>query len=437
MGTELEHLIIDDRERGVFRVNRHVFLNQEILEQERRAIFSRCWLYAGHESELSKPGDYLTRRVGGRPLLLTRDADNTLRVFLNVCTHRGNLVCREKKGNARSFTCFYHAWAFSANGDLIGLPGEGSYTEAFDRKSMGLTPVPRFESYRGLLFVCFDPNAVDLATYLGEAARDQIDFIIDSGGTDGVEIVQGAQSYSMKANWKLLVENSIDGYHGLPTHQRFFRNYITDMGMEPVVRSVTMTNTEGISLGNGHAVTEKPKHLTALSGKEAEALAAQRAEIERKFGKERAHQIADFDRNVFIFPNLILISTWRTLRTFYPASTDFIEVDAWGLMPVGESPELRQKRFENFISFLGPAGFGTPDDVVALENCQRAFAAVNEQPWSDISRGMHREKPTHTDELQMRAFWRRWLAVMQGRSGPTNCSDRPEQTAQAEPLAMR
>ena len=129
MGTELEHLIIDDRERGVFRVNRHVFLNQEILEQERRAIFSRCWLYAGHESELSKPGDYLTRRVGGRPLLLTRDADNTLRVFLNVCTHRGNLVCREKKGNARSFTCFYHAWAFSANGDLIGLPGEGSYTQ--------------------------------------------------------------------------------------------------------------------------------------------------------------------------------------------------------------------------------------------------------------------------------------------------------------------
>ena len=78
---------------------------------------------------------------------------------------------------------------------------------------------------------------------------------------------------------------------------------------------------------------------------------------------------------------------------------------------------------------LGPDGVaGTPDDVEGLEGCQRGFATVAEQAWSDVSRGMLREA-TSMDELQMRAFWRRWHACIQGRHGPTDCSDRPRQGA--------
>ena len=115
-----------------------------------------------------------------------------------------------------------------------------------------------------------------------------------------------------------------------------------------------------------------------------------------------------FDRNLFIFPNLILISTWRTVRTFYPVSHDYIEVDGWGLFPKSDSPEMRRKRLDNFLSFQGPGGFATPDDVSGLEGCQRGFASVRELQWSDISRGMAQPEPTSTDELQMRAFWREW-----------------------------
>jgi p-cumate 2,3-dioxygenase subunit alpha len=103
-----------------------------------------------------------------------------------------------------------------------------------------------------------------------------------------------------------------------------------------------------------------------------------------------------------------------------------------GNLPRGESPELRQRRFENFISFLGPAGFGTPDDVYALEGCQRGLAAWRELSWSDISRGMGRLQPSSQDELQMRAFWRRWHALIQGMRGPTDCADRSEQREAAE-----
>lgn len=421
--TALAGLILDDRERKLFRVDRQVFTDKELFEQERRKVFDRCWLYAGHESELAKPGDFVTRNVGGRPLLLTRDQKGGVNAFLNSCPHRGKLVVREKSGNSRNFTCFYHAWSFDTAGALIGVPGEDAYSDAFDRKDHGLAQVPRFETYRGFLFVCYDRDCVDLMTYFGEQAREQIDHIIDSAAAD-LEVVQGAQNYSMRANWKLLVENSIDGYHGLPTHQRFFRKYLSDLGLQTNVASLASTESRGRSLGNGHAVSEKPRHMTGLTAGAADELATQRHVIEQKLGKERAHQALGFDRNLFIFPNLILISTWRTVRTFYPVAPDYMEVDAWALMPRGESQGLRQKRLENFISFLGPAGFGTPDDVSGLEECQRGFAASREARWSDISRGMAREHPVATDELQMRAFWRRWHALMQDRTEPMGCGDR-------------
>ncbi|GAA4329056.1 aromatic-ring-hydroxylating dioxygenase subunit alpha [Pigmentiphaga soli] len=422
---EIERLVEDDRHCGIFRVHRKAFVDPAIFVLERDRVFDRCWLYAGHESEVASPGDFITRKVGGRPLLLVRNREGRVGAFVNACSHRGNAVCREKSGNARSFNCFYHAWTFDLDGKLIGVPGADAYSEAFDAGEHGLSAVPRFESYRGLMFVCFDKEAVDLASYLGPEARQQIDYVVDSAGSPAeLEVVQGAQAYGMRANWKLLVENSIDSYHGIPTHQRFFKKYLNDLGIRTNVDQMARPGSAGRALGNGHAVSEKAKHNTALEAGAAAELAERRRRIEAEHGVDYAHQACDFDRNVFIFPNLILISTWRTVRTFYPVAPDYMEIEAWGLMPKSDSPTLRAQRFQNFISFLGPAGFGTPDDVSALEGCQRGYAAWREAPWSDISRGMKRAAPIATDELQMRAFWRRWHALMLDRKGDTDCTDR-------------
>lgn len=430
--------VVDDHMRGLFHVHRDAFTDPAILEQERRAIFDRCWLYLGHESELPKPGDYLTRKVAERPILVTRDPQGVIRAFLNACSHRGNVVCRQKSGNAKAFTCFYHAWSFDAKGALIGLPGGDAYTESFDRKRMGLQPVPRFESYRGMMFISFDANIVDLPTYLGDA-REIVDYMLDFAGDD-VEIVPGAQAYSMRANWKLLLENSMDAYHASSTHARYFREYVPAMGMDNSSWVSMFTSRadgwNGVNLGNGHAMVEGPALPTPLDATAPEEQARIRAALDKKYGKERAHKIADFSRNLFIFPNLILISYWRTIRTFYPTSPDYMEIDAWGLFPASDSDELRQKRIENFLSFLGPGGLSTPDDVAALEGCQRGFGARHEAPWSDISRGMGRDEPKSTDELQMRAFWRRWNAMMQGNLGPTDCADHPERVI-SNPIGER
>lgn len=425
--VDVSGMVVDDAVRGVFRTNRQAFTREDVLALEKREIFDKCWLYAGHESEVKKPGDFVTRKVGGRPLLVVRSMDGALQIFLNTCTHRGNLIAREKSGNARVFSCFYHAWSFDTQGALIGVPGEDAYTPAFDRTELALKAVPRFESYRGMMFVCFDPDAVDLSTYLGDEARLRIDYFLDNGGQE-VEISPGAQSYSMKANWKLLVENSLDGYHLLSTHQRYFRKYLPDIGLDASkwLAKREPGTSHARALGNGHTVIETLDRGTPLSATAGEELAEIRADLVNRFGEEYAHKTADYQRNLFIFPNLILISMWKTVRTFYPVSPDYMEVDAWGLFPTSDSPQLRQKRIENFLSFLGPAGLATPDDVSGLEGCQRGFAAVAEVQWSDISRGMGSETPTAGDELQIRGFWRKWTALLQGKRGEVNCNDEPQ-----------
>jgi p-cumate 2,3-dioxygenase subunit alpha len=289
---------------------------------------------------------------------------------------------------------------------------------------MGLKPVPRFESYRGMLFVSFAGGGPGLVDYLGRA-REYLDYMLDFGESE-LEVVTGTQKFSMSANWKLLVENSIDPYHALSTHRRYFRQYLPDIGLDNS-KWLNWDPGIGIALDNGHTLIEFPQSTTPLSEGAKAELAAVRAQLVAHYGEERAHRIADFDRNMFIFPNLVLISLWRSVRTFFPLRPDYVEINEWALMPRTDPPNLRLKRLESFMSFLGPAGFGAPDDVSALEGCQRGFAASGDD-WSDLSRNMTDEVPPASGELQQRGFWRRWRALTNGEHGPLECADHPVRT---------
>ncbi len=121
-----------------------------------------------------------------------------------------------------------------------------------------------------------------------------------------------------------------------------------------------------------------------------------------------------------IFPNLAIVDLGMgiTIRTFYPEAVDFMEVTAWSISPSDDHPDLAKMRRENFLTFWGPAGLATPDDVEALERCQKGFVAYQAAPWNDISRGMVRANPLTTDELQMRTFWREWDRRMTGTVHP-------------------
>ena len=200
-----------DEAKQIFKVSRQSFVDPDILAAERTRIFDKCWLYLGHSSEVAKPGDFVTRQVGGRGILFARDAKGTLRAMLNTCPHRGAQVCREKHGNAKSFQCFYHGWVFGLDGRLRSQPGEASYAPDFkERSTSNMQQLARFEGYRDFNFVCFDNNAESLDSYLGPV-KQYLDVIADQAESS-MTIVGGTQDYSMRANWKLLTENSIDGW---------------------------------------------------------------------------------------------------------------------------------------------------------------------------------------------------------------------------------
>lgn len=247
MNTALQ---VDEAKR-IFKVSRQAFVDPTILDAERSEIFDKCWLYLGHSSELPKPGDFVTRQVGGRSILFTRDSKGELKAILNTCPHRGAQVCREKQGNAKSFQCFYHGWVFGLDGLLRSQPGGEFYPADFkERSTSSMQQAPRFETYRDFNFISFNRNVETLASYRGRAT-EYLDVICDQA-EQGMMIVGGSQEYSIRANWKLLTENSIDGYHALTTHATYL-DYLKncDGGLAKVAFEGSARD-----LGKGHAVLE-------------------------------------------------------------------------------------------------------------------------------------------------------------------------------------
>ena len=414
--------IIDEPDRQRFRLNRSVLVEPGILEAERARIFERCWIYLGHDSEIPRPGDFATRTVAGRPVIFVRDGAGAVRAFLNTCRHRGTVVCREREGNRRRFTCLYHGWTYDIGGALRNVPGRDAYGEGFDEADFGLAEVPRLDSYRGFRFAHFGPDAEPLADYLA-GAREYIDLVVDQSPSGRLEIISGTQEYDIRANWKLLVENSFDDYHLHSTHSTYLE-YMKDSGVSVRMPKGLVMPAPGIgkALGNGHAVVDNVNYRgrpiaawIPLYGEAAKAeIAAIRAELSGRLGEERARRIAETNRNLVVFPNLVVNDgSAVTIRTFWPVAADRMRVTAWAAGPVEESGTSRARRLDSFLTFYGPGGFATPDDVEALELVQQGLAAWREVGWSEISRGMNKSgQQLNTDEIHLRAFWREWNRLM-------------------------
>jgi phenylpropionate dioxygenase-like ring-hydroxylating dioxygenase large terminal subunit len=243
-----------------------------------------------------------------------------------------------------------------------------------------------------------------------------------------MQIISGTQEYDIRANWKLLVENSVDDYHLISTHSTWL-NYMRNSGVNvtPPKGELLPTRGFGRDLGNGHLTTDNPNYRgrpvakwISVYGEDAKAdIDALRSELVQRLGSARAARVADTNRNLAIFPNLVINDgSSVTVRHFYPVAPDRMHVTAWALGPVEETEAQRARRLHAFLTFYGPGGFATPDDVAALEAAQLGFAAWREVPWSDLSRGMAKagDQQLATDEGHLRVFWRKWNELMETRA---------------------
>jgi p-cumate 2,3-dioxygenase alpha subunit len=415
--------IIDDHEKKTFLLDREVLVSEDILRREMANVFGRCWIYVGHSSELKNPGDFRSRKVAGRPVIFVRDQKGEIHCLFNTCRHRGAIVCTQREGNARRFMCIYHGWIYGNDGNLARVPGDDAYAEEFDKVAYGLKRPARFEEYRGFWFMNLDEGAQPLVDYLA-GAKDYIDLVIDQSPSGQMEIIAGVQEYDVAANWKLMVENSVDDYH-LPSTHSTWLNFMANSGvkLEPPKEGLVLpTKGYAVELGNGHFTTDNVNFRgrpvakwIALYGEPAKAeIADIRSELVTRLGAERATRVADTNRNLVIFPNLVINDgSSVTVRTFYPQGADKMHVTAWALGPVEESESARARRLDAFLTFYGPGGFATPDDVEALELVQQGLANWSEDRWSEMSRGMGKEtEQLNSDEHHLRIFWRRWNELM-------------------------
>jgi Rieske 2Fe-2S family protein len=184
-----------------------LYTDPALLEAEQRLIFERTWQLAGHVSSLRAPGSYITAQAGSQPVLVVRDEQQQLRAYRNVCRHRGSRLLSGSGQCKAAIRCQYHGWTYRLDGTLIGAPEALSFGPRLDKAKLGLVPV-RVEELCGLVFVNLDHDAVALSELVGDLPERLERYRIGS-----LEPFAPGESDGQPANWKVVADNYLEGYH--------------------------------------------------------------------------------------------------------------------------------------------------------------------------------------------------------------------------------
>ena len=184
------------------------YTSPDVYRLEQRAVFGRTWLVAARTDPLRAAGQYVTADLAGEPVVVVRGRDGVLRGFHNVCSHHAAEVATQPEGCAKVLRCPYHGWTYSLEGELRGTP-DFDGVEGFDRAAAGLTPL-RVESWEHFVFVCLDADAPPLKTFLGGLVER-----VAPLGLGSLKFVE-RKTYELKCNWKVFVDNYLDGGYHLP-----------------------------------------------------------------------------------------------------------------------------------------------------------------------------------------------------------------------------
>jgi choline monooxygenase len=195
-----------------------LYHDPEVLEAELGSIFARSWQYAGHVGELAEAGDYLTARAGDQPVLVLRGYDGELRAYRNVCRHRGSELLSGSGHCKKAIRCRYHGWTYdSGDGRLLGVPEHRGY-ERLEKAELGLLPA-RVGLLEGLIFINLDLEAPPLAEVTAGLAERLRPYRID----ELVSFASSRDGTRQPANWKVVVENYLEGYHVPIAHPGLMR----------------------------------------------------------------------------------------------------------------------------------------------------------------------------------------------------------------------
>jgi len=193
-----------------FEVPVSAYTDPEIFARERAEIFMKLPLLAGLSAEIPNPGDYKALEMLGKPVLITRRGDGSVAAMLNVCTHRGMILRPEGHGNARRFSCPYHAWTFGNDGKLIGAAEPHKFGPVC-KEDRNLTALPVAEA-GGIVWICLTPGMeFDIRDHLGGMLDDLEVYGLGKWHFCGQRRIYGP-------NWKIAYDGYLEGYHFAAAH---------------------------------------------------------------------------------------------------------------------------------------------------------------------------------------------------------------------------
>ncbi len=203
-----------DQVDDVYQVPIEYYYDAERWEAEKAKIFRRMPLMLAATAELPEAGDYKAMEAAGVQVLITRTRSGEVKAFVNMCSHRGARLVDNGCGTAHKFTCPYHAWTYSPDGDLVAIYSEDDFGE-IEKRAYGLTELPSLEK-SGLIWVTLDPKSdLDISRFLSgyDELLDQFGF--KDWHFQHMQRVEGP-------NWKVAYDGYLDYYHLPILHRNSF-----------------------------------------------------------------------------------------------------------------------------------------------------------------------------------------------------------------------
>jgi benzoate/toluate 1,2-dioxygenase alpha subunit len=415
------------------RVHRDIYLDPTVFELEMEQLWSNTWIYVGHVSQVPSRGDYYATDVAAQPLLLVRHSDDSVRVMMNRCAHKGARLVSNTTGNTgKFFRCPYHAWTYKTDGSLLSIPLKDAYEHtalAECASGKGLVTVPDMEVYRGFVFVRLAATGPSFHEYFGDSLSS-IDNMADRSPEGELEIAGGCLRYLHNCNWKMFIENLNDTMHPMVAHEssagtakKLWEGKPADepkpMPIEqfvPFMSDYKFFDDMGVRVfANGHSYSGVHFSIHSSYAVIPEYENAMRA----AYGEERTLAILGTARhNTVYYPSLTIKGAIQAIRVVRPLGPDRTLIESWTFRLKGAPDKLLQRTVMYNRLINSPMSVVGHDDLHVYRAMQEGLRA-NGNEWVSLHRdfapselGQDDLTARGTSEISMRNQFRAWRKYM-------------------------
>jgi len=409
------------------RVHRDVYCDAEVFRLEMERLWARTWIYVGHASQVPNPGDYFTADIGAQPVIMVRHTDDSIRVLLNRCAHKGTKVVGDLSGNAgKTFRCPYHAWTYRTDGTLLHIPLAEGYAPTAQHQ--GLTRVSS-ETYRGFVFARLAPEGIAFKEYFG-GSLSSIDNLADRSPEGELEIAGGCLRYLHNCNWKMFVENLNDTMHPMIAHassagtaRKLWEGKPPStpkpMSIEqiaPFASDYKFFDDMGVRVyDHGHSFSGVNFSIHSSYS----SLVGYEEAMTKAYGAERAKKILGTVRhNTVYYPSLTIKGAIQSIRVARPLAADRTVIESWTFRLKGAPESVLERTVAYNRLINSPMSVVGHDDLHCYRQIQEGLAAGGNE-WVSLQRNFSAAEErggevtaNGTSEISMRNQFRAWKEFM-------------------------